>query len=114
MPSSIRNQRLTQVQKDAWIGDAILALWARLRILQESGAIDGPHYARITSNHCLAAIAEPSEAEARIGRAYLSGGLDAAFSWLDHNLLPILQKQEANRLKALSRPRPPRPSAERS
>jgi hypothetical protein len=107
MPSSKRNQRLTQVQQDAWIGDAVLALWARLRILQETGGIDGPHCARITSNQCLAAIAEPSEAEARIGRAFLSGGLPAAFSWLDQNLLPILQKQEAKRLKALSRRQTP-------
>lgn len=94
-----RSDRLLQIQKDAWIGDAVLSLWVRLRILREDGALDGPKYARLTSNECLGLIAEPSETEARIGRAYAAGGLDHAFAWIEEHLLPLFEKREANLLK---------------
>jgi hypothetical protein len=67
--------------------------------LREDGALDGPKYARLTSNECLGLIAEPSETEARIGRAYAAGGLDQAFAWIEENLLPVFEKRESNRLK---------------
>ena len=59
-----------QVLKEAWIGDAVLTLYARLKILREDGETDGPKAARMTSNQFLAGIGEPSEVEARIGRVY--------------------------------------------
>jgi hypothetical protein len=94
-----RAERLLQVQKDAWIGDAVLSLWVRLRILRDDGALDGPKYARLTSNECLGLIAEPSETEARIGRAYAAGGLEQAFAYIEEHLQPVFEKREANRLK---------------
>lgn len=54
----------------------------------------------MTSNQFLGQLGEPSEVEARIGRAYEGGGLTGAFAWLDENLLPLYRRQEANRLKA--------------
>ena len=103
-----RAERLLQVQKDAWIGDAVLSLWVRLRILREDGSLDGPKYARLTSNECLGLIAEPSETEARIGRAYAAGGLEQAFHYIEEHLLPLFEKREANRLKKLTTRQPKR------
>ena len=51
----------------------------------------------MTSNQFLAALAEPSEAEARIGRVYEAEGLDAAFAWIETHLMPLFERQEANR-----------------
>lgn len=78
---------------DAWIGDAVLSLYARELILRESGSVDGEKYTRMTSNQFLSRLGEPSEVEARIGRAYQSGGLPAAFAWMDENLLPQYRRQ---------------------
>ena len=35
----------------AWLGDAVLALYVRERILREQGKLDGGLYTRMTSNH---------------------------------------------------------------
>jgi hypothetical protein len=35
--------------------------------------------------------------EASIGRLYLNGGLDAAFEWMNSNLIPLFRKQTANK-----------------
>lgn len=86
-----------QVLKEAWIGDAVLALYARERILREDGLIDGAKAERMTSNQFLAALAEPSEAEARIGRVYERDGLAAAFAWIEAHLMPLFERQEAKR-----------------
>ncbi|MGC4054683.1 MAG: hypothetical protein QM757_38025 [Paludibaculum sp.] len=88
------------VLKDAWIGDAVLCLYARTLILREGGEVDGERYIRMTSNQFLGQLGEPSEVEARIGRMYESGGLPAAFAWMDEHLLPLYRRQEANRNKA--------------
>lgn len=88
------------ILRDAWIGDAVLCLYARSLILREGGEVDGERYTRMTSNQFLGQLGEPSEVEARIGRAYEGGGLTGAFAWLDENLLPLYRRQEANRLKA--------------
>ena len=86
-----------QVLQQAWIGDAALALYARLRILAQDGGIDGPKAERMTGNQFLAALAEPSEAEARMGRVYAAEGREAAFVWIETHLMPIFERQEAKR-----------------
>ena len=86
-----------QVLKEAWIGDAVLTLYARRRILREDAVIDGPKAERMTSNQFLTAFAEPSEAEARIGRVYEVEGLEAAFAWIEVHLMPVFERQEAKR-----------------
>jgi hypothetical protein len=86
-----------QVMRDAWIGDAVLGLYARLKILREDGAVDGEKYGRMTSNQFLSGVGEPSEVEAAIGRAYMDGGMEAGFGWIEGRLMPLYEKQEAKR-----------------
>lgn len=86
-----------RILKQAWIGDAVLTLWARRWILAQSGAIDGARSVRMTSNQFLGAVGNPDEVEAQIGRIYEAEGLDSAFAWIEANVLPMFQKQEGKR-----------------
>jgi hypothetical protein len=94
-----KEERLDQMLKEAWIGDAVLCLYARQKILREDGRIDSDKFGRITSNRFLSVIGEASEVEAEIGRVYQRDGLDAAYVWIEQRLLPHFRKQEINRLK---------------
>src|SRR5665213_2462051 len=87
-----------QLVHDAWIGDAVLSLWARLKILHEDGELDGGKLIRLTSNRFLATIGEPTKIEAGIGRVYRAEGLDAANRHIEARLLPSFIRQEQNRL----------------
>jgi dsRNA-specific ribonuclease len=84
------------VLEDAWIGDAVLALFARLRILRGDGAKDNEKFIRMTSNRFLAIMGEPSEVEAQIGRIYEREGLDGAFEFIEKKLMPMFERQEEN------------------
>ena len=88
---------------EAWIGDAVLSLYARSRILRETGKADGLILARLTSNQFLAAFGEPTKVEAAIGRAYEQGGLQQAYDWIEHTLIPLFLKQEENRSRKNTR-----------
>jgi hypothetical protein len=88
-----------RVLEEAWIGDAVLSLYARERILRLGGGVDHAGFERMTSNRFLAGIGEPSEVEAAIGRVYESDGLKAAFLWIEENVLPLFLRQENKRLK---------------
>jgi hypothetical protein len=92
--------------QQAWIGDSVLTLYARLRILRERGTIDGAQAARMTSNEFLSAVSEPSQAEAEVGRVFEQEGLEAAFRWIEERLMPAFERQEANRTKRQSRGKP--------
>jgi dsRNA-specific ribonuclease len=92
-----------ELLKQAWIGDAVLALWARLRILREDGRLDGGKCTRMTSNQFLSAMGEPTKVEAGIGAIYLRNGLEAAFQYMDQHLLPLFERQEINRVVKSSR-----------
>jgi hypothetical protein len=92
---------------EAWIGDAVLALYARLKILREDGRVDGEKCQRLTSNRFLGTLGEPTRVEAQIGRVYGRDGLRAAFLWIEQNLLPLFERQEAN-LKRRPAPSPKR------
>ena len=94
-----KEERLEQTLKEAWIGDAVLCLYARSKILLEDGLIESDKFERLTSNRFLGAIGEASEVEAQIGRVYQREGLDAAFEWMEERLLPEFRKQERNRQK---------------
>lgn len=82
---------------EAWIGDAVLSLYARLKILREDGRVDGEKCKRLTSNQFLGSLGEPTKVEAEVGRVYARDGLEAAFQWIDQHLLPLFERQEANR-----------------
>ena len=94
-----RHADRAQVLKEAWIGDAVLSLHARLKILREDCAVDGQKADRMTSNQFLSVYSDPSETEAEIGRIYQRDGLTAAFEWIERRLAPVFERQEANRRK---------------
>ena len=94
-----RKAEREQVLKDAWIGDAVLSLYARTRILREHGSIDGAKAERMVSNRFLSVLSEASETEAAIGRIFASDGLAAAFTWIEEQLMPVFDRQEAKRQK---------------
>ena len=85
--------------REAWIGDAVLTLFARRWILTETGVIDGERSVRMTSNQFLNSFGQPDEVEAQIGRVYEAEGLEAAFEWIETQLLPMFLRQEENRKK---------------
>ena len=88
-----------QTLQEAWLGDAVLALYARERILREDGALDGPKAERMTSNQFLTAFGEPSEVEASIGRVYQRDGLAEAFAFVEARFMPLFEKHEQRRAK---------------
>ena len=75
----------------------MLALFARQFVLRERDSMDGEWFTRLTSNEFLSAFGNPTRVEASIGKIYLEGGLDAAFVWMDANLIPLFRKQVANK-----------------
>lgn len=87
-----------QLLKDAWIGDAVLSLYARQKILREDHRIDAAKMERLTSNRFLGALSEPSVTEAEIGKIYEREGLEAAFRWIEQRLTPIFERQEMKRV----------------
>lgn len=82
---------------EAWIGDGVLGLYARRRILASKGRMDGELFARMTSNRFLSSFGEPTLVEARIGRIYERESLEAAFEWIESELMPLFDRQERNR-----------------
>ena len=81
----------------AWIGDAVLALFARSYVLKERGSMDGEWFTRLTSNGFLSAFGAPTAVEAKIGKIYREQGLEAAFAWMEAEFIPLFRKQMANR-----------------
>jgi hypothetical protein len=79
----------------AWLGDAVLTLYAREQILRFEGRMDGPKAVRMTNNQFLAAVGRPTGVEAQIGRIYFAEGLSGAFGWIEEKLVPLFRKQEA-------------------
>jgi hypothetical protein len=53
----------------------------------------------MTSNRFLAALGEPSEVEAEIGRVYRAEGIEAAFAWIEQKLVPLFDRQEEKRMR---------------
>ena len=97
LPVKPKRDRYAQTLEEAWIGDAVLTLYVRMRILREDSGIDGDKSMRMSSNQFLSAFGEPSEVEARIGRVYTNDGLAAAFDFIQTELMPLHEKQEAGR-----------------
>ena len=90
-------EELRQEREAAWVGDAVLALFARQFVLRERNAMDGEWFTRLTSNDFLSAFGNPTRVEASIGKLYLADGLDAAFAWMDAELVPLFRKQIARK-----------------
>ena len=93
--------KLTREREEAWVGDAVLALFVREWILEEDGILDGDKFIRFTSNDFLRATGNPTSVEAEIGRVYSAEGLNPAFDHIREKLLPVFLRQEKARTKRL-------------
>jgi 23S rRNA maturation mini-RNase III len=94
---SRKDEEMRQEREDAWIGDAVLALFARQYVLRERKSMDGEWFTRLTSNDFLSAFGNPTRVEASIGNLFLTGGLEAANAWMDAELIPLFRKQMAKK-----------------
>ena len=94
---SRKDEEMRQERQEAWIGDAVLALFARQFVLRERDCMDGKWFTHLTSNDFLSAFGNPTRVEASIGRLYQEKGLDAAFAWMEAELLPMFHKQIKNK-----------------
>lgn len=80
----------------AWIGDAVLALFAREWILKQTDIPVKERaqvFIQMTSNQFLASLGEPTAMEAEIGVVYENEGLSAAFSFIEGKFLPLFIKR---------------------
>jgi|TARA_B110000438_G_scaffold301658_1_gene357114 hypothetical protein len=86
-----------QMKDDAWVGDAVLGLFAREWLLEHSELEKQlPRqelFARLTSNQFLASFGEPTAVEAKIGLRYKEMGLKTCFDELEQTLIPVFKKQ---------------------
>ena len=94
-----RNELLKIEREAAWIGDAVLALYAREFVLRERGCMDGIWFTHLTSNEFLSAFGNPTTVEARIGDIYRAEGLAAAHEYIEKEFLPLFRKQIAKKMK---------------
>ena len=89
-------------QTKAWIGDAVLALYAREWILEQSdipAEKRAETFIQMTSNQFLSSLGEPTAMEAEIGVVYESQGLQNAFNHIKMKFIPIFRKQRNNQQK---------------
>ena len=86
-------------QEQAWTGDAVLGLFAREWILREERKMDAKMFTRMTSNHFLNSLGNPTQVEAKIGRIYEKEGLQKAFCYIEEELIPLFLKQEKKRIR---------------
>lgn len=92
---SSKETEIRQEREAAWIGDAVLSLFARQFVLRERQSMDGEWFTRLTSNGFLSGVGNPTRVEATIGKLYTEGGLERAFAWIDAELVPLFRKQLA-------------------
>ena len=90
----------TKIEQElAWIGDAVLGLFARNWILEKEKKMDAGMFTRMTSNTFLNSLGNPTKVEAEIGFIFNNEGLDKAFNHIEKFLLPIFLKQEKKRIR---------------
>ena len=85
---------LSKEREEAWIGDAVLALYVREWLLKEGQGLDGEAFIRFTSNDFLRLQGNPTSVEAQIGRIYQEADLAAGFAWIEETLLPRFLTRE--------------------
>lgn len=94
---SRKDEEIRLERESAWVGDAILALFAREFVLKERQTMDGIWFTRLTSNDFLSSFGNPTRVEASIGKLYKEQGLAAAFAWMEEEMLPLFRKQMAKK-----------------
>jgi dsRNA-specific ribonuclease len=92
VPDLVRLER-----EEAWIGDAVLSLFARQYILRTTGTMDAGYFTALTCNAFLSAFGPPTRIESRIGQIYQTEGLHAAFAFIEKEFIPLYLKQKKNR-----------------
>jgi len=90
-------------REEAWIGDAVLGLFARRWILEKTGRMDAEMLTAMTSNRFLSTIANPTTLESRIGKRFQSGGLEAAFALVEDEVVPRFLAQQKNRARQFTK-----------
>ncbi|MBK1834128.1 hypothetical protein [Roseibacillus ishigakijimensis] len=90
----VDEEALTKEREEAWIGDAVLALYVREWILAQGQGLDGEAFIRFSSNDFLRFRGNPTSVEAEIGRVYSEHGLQAGFDWISEHLLPRFLERE--------------------
>lgn len=96
----MQRREAEQERTEAWLGDAVLALFAREWILKDDMISDSDREAAfvlMTSNAFLAGRGNPTRMEAEIGRIYREAGLAAAFQYIEATWIPLFRKQWKNR-----------------
>ena len=91
-----------QEREEAWIGDAVLGLFARRWILERTGRMDAEMFTAMTSNQFLSTIGNPTRMESRIGRRFLDEGLAAACAFIEAEVLPTFLAQQSRGFLALA------------
>ena len=86
-------------QELAWIGDAVLALFARKWILEKEKKMNAKMFTKMTSNIFLNSFGNPTKVEAEIGLIFNNEGLEKAFNHIEKVLLPLFLKQEKKRIR---------------
>lgn len=94
---SKKEEEIRAEREAAWVGDAVLALFARQWVLRERKSMDGEWFTRLTSNGFLSAFGAPTAVEAKIGKIYQKDGLEAAFAWMEQEFIPLFRKQIAKK-----------------
>ena len=90
----------TKIEQElAWIGDAVLGLFARNWILEKEKKMDAEMFTRMTSNNFLNSLGNPTKVEAKIGLIFNNKGLEKAFSYIEKSILPLFLKQEKKRIR---------------
>jgi hypothetical protein len=92
---SVRDENMNSeraLRDQAWVGDAVLALYARRWLLRHtpkkiSDADRQQLFELFVSNQFLSSFGEPSQVEAAIGRKFEQEGLLAAFTHIEKSFL---------------------------
>ncbi|HEY8961957.1 MAG TPA: ribonuclease III domain-containing protein [Luteolibacter sp.] len=95
---SRKDEEIKQERESAWVGDAVLALFAREWVLRERNNMDGEWFTRLTSNDFLSAFGNPTRVEASIGKVYREQGLAAAFHFIETEMVPLFRKRMAKKV----------------
>lgn len=98
------------LRDEAWIGDAVLALYVRRWLLRYapkkmSDADRQQLFELFVSNQFLSSFGEPSQVEAAIGRKFEQEGLAAAFAHIEKSFLDSFRKSARKRGYLLPDPR---------
>jgi hypothetical protein len=97
------SEEIDREREEAWVGDAVLALYVREWLIREKGQIDGEAFVRATSNEFLRLKGNPTSVEAEIGRIYRGGGLQAGFDFIETQLIPLFVQREKVRARQQAR-----------